>query len=380
MATRFPEIEPTNSFFENFTKVEEEINSLFETFIKAVRARRDQLLLKLNGIKQDYFDKEETRNKQLEELQSLIQEATQEPDVRTINRLEKCKKPTHLPIPMFRTEDPHPLLQQIEGMGSVEDVVGIYAKKLDPFLSMGRGGVKKGGLNQPLGIGLEGERRIYFCDSWNSRIQVFSRNGTFRKEFGKGQLVMPHSIVLHDNCALVSDWGQHAVFKFRMYRFVCRSPVGVLSSPRVLTTDENREVFVADCNNNRIAVLNSELQFLNEIGDGKLKSPSAVKIHLNEIFVADESKPHNVHVFSKSADLLYSFINLRSGNGYIFMCFDKFNNILISDSEDKSIQIFTIKGQLLYCIKCGGNPAGIEVTNDNTIVCAMRNLHSIKFY
>ena len=95
----------------------------------------------------------------------------------------------------------------LEKVGSVEDVAKIYSDKHEPVMSMGKGGLKKGELNRPLGISLEGERRIHFCDSWNSRIQVFSRNGTFRKEFGKGLLVMPHSVVLRGKYALVSGLG-----------------------------------------------------------------------------------------------------------------------------------------------------------------------------
>ena len=43
---------------------------------------------------------------------------------------------------------------------------------------------------------------------------------------------------------------------------------GVLSSPRVLTVD-NCEVFVADCNNNRIAIFNPDLEVCKRIREGK---------------------------------------------------------------------------------------------------------------
>ena len=97
------------------------------------------------------------------------------------------------------------------------------------------------------------------------------------------------------------------------------------------------------------------------------------------MFVLDKNKSHNnVHVFSKSADLLYSMISVKNGTSFMFMCLDQFNNIIISDTDYKSIQIFTFEGQLINSIQCEGYPMGVAVTNNNTIVCAESD--SIKFY
>ena len=86
-----------------------------------------------------------------------------------------------------------------------------------------------------------------------------------------------------------------------------------------------------------------------------------------------------MYVFSKSADLLYSIISAkRETFSLIFLCLDQFSNIIISVQKDKSIQIFTLEGQLIHSIQCGECPNGIAVTNNNTIVCAVDG--SIKFY
>ena len=82
----------------------------------------------------------------------------------------------------------------------------------------------------------------------------------------------------------------------------------ISSYPSGLAVDRN-EVLVADCNNNNIAVLN--LEYLREIGKGFLKYPWDVKRYSNKIFVLDRNTSHNVHVFSKSADLLYSMISVK---------------------------------------------------------------------
>ena len=55
-----------------------------------------------------------------------------------------------------------------------------------------------------------------------------------------------------------------------------KSAEGAVSLPSGLTVDRN-EVLVADTANNRIAVLNLELEYLREIGKGILKYPYDVK-------------------------------------------------------------------------------------------------------
>ena len=117
-------------------------------------------------------------------------------------------------------------------------------------------------------------------------------------------------------------------------------------------------------------MLSLDLKLIRELGNKKLINPRDVKVNNNKVFVADNSEHHNVHVFSKLGDLLNSIINLRSGISFIFICFDKFNNIIISHWLGKIIQIYTLEGQLIHNIKCDNSPTGIAVTQDNIIICA----------
>ena len=56
--------------------------------------------------------------------------------------------------------------------------------------------------------------------------------------------------------------------------------------------------------------------------------------------------------------------------GLIYLCFDLNNNIIVSDSINKSIQIYTISGELIHRIFCKSYPNGIAVdNNNNNIIC-----------
>ena len=403
MATRFPQIKPISITLDPFARVEQEIRSFFDTIIRKATIRRDELLQQLNNLKQDYLCKEEARKRQVRDFEHMIEKfddmSIQKNSSLVLNRenieetkgeLRKAEQPTPVPVLYFNTKDLQSLLTKLEWIGTVQEVSRLYFDKMKPVGSIGKFGMKKDELSLPLGIRIDEGENIYVCDSGNSRIQIFSKLGKFLTEFGKGQLVSPHDIALKDGWAFVSDSRLCSILKFQTsnFKLIEKSVRVLLRDPYGLTVDRD-EVLVADNDNNRIAVLNLDLQYLREIGKGVLEFPCDVKADLNRIFVVDRNTSHNVHVFSKSADLLYSMISVKKDSvnflvsdmraeGVMFMCLDQFGNLIISESEDKSVQIFTLEGQLIHSIQCEGFPRGIVVTNNNTIVCGMS--YSIMFY
>ena len=333
----------------------------------------------------EYLNKEEARIKQVLDIQKLISQLTQtnvqqnpivklqEDQVKNLREQQKkYEKPTPVPFPVVRTEGLESLLEQLRRFGTVEEVGGPYREKNNPVREFGKEGNKKGELYYPIGLALYRNESIYIADALNNRIQIFSTAGKFVAEFGKGQLYSPHSIALNNKWVFVSDCLLSVVFKFqiRNNKFVCQSAKGELSFPLGIIVDTNGEVLVADYYNNRIAVLNSELKLVREIGKGKLVGPRDVKINKNNIFVADNNEINNIHIFTESGVIIRSFIKLDKGTGLIYFCFDLYNNIIVSDNDSVSIQIYTINGELIHKIVCKNYPRGIAVDNNNNIICA----------
>ena len=382
MAERFPQTKiPINAFIE----VEQLIRSTFDRLIGAATERRDQLLVQLKDMRLEYLKKEESRIKQVSDIKKLItklMEASiqQNPTVKLqeeqVKNLEEQQKnyenPTPVPFPGVSTEGFESLLEQLRGFGAVEEVGGPYREKNNPVREFGKQGNKKGELYDPTGLALHRNESIYIADSWNNRIQIFSTAGKFVAEFGKKQLSYPYSIALNDKWVFVSDSVIEAVLKFQITnnKLVCQSAIGELSFPRGITVNRNGEVLVADNNNNRITLLNSELKLVREIGKGKLVGPRDVKINKNNIFVADSNEINNIHIFTESGVIISSFIKLDKGTGPLYLCFDLYNNIIVSDNWSNSIQIYTINGELIHKIVCKNNPNGIAVDNNNNIICA----------
>ena len=381
MASRFPESEP--SLHSNpFERAELLIKSTFKSLMKKLEEKRDQLLVELHEMSANYFSKEETRQKQMKDLDQLIakiQEATieqnlivdlQEQEIQKMQkRKEKFQQPTPIPLPHFDTSLLEDLLQKIERFGSLQDVAPIYRTKVHPIRSIGKEGKGRVELDHPRGVAIDGKGNIFIADTGNGRIQLVSLEGQFIGEFGKKELGIPYSIALYNDWLLVTDLDLSKVLKYKTqnYKLECKSELKLNMSLGI--TVDNNEVFVADCNNNRIVVLSLDLKLIRELGNKKLVNPHDVKVNNNKVFVADSSKHHNIHVFSKLGDLLNSIINLRGRTGSIFLCLDKFNNILISDCLGKIIQIYTSEGLLIHSIECDYGPMGVAVTQDNIIIC-----------
>ena len=123
MASRFPQSElPTNAFIE----AEQLIRSTFDRIIGAATERRDQLLVQLNAMRLDYLNKEETRKKQVSELEKMTKHLkemnieqnpilkVQEDQIKNIQKeLKKYETPTPVPFPGYSTEGLESLLEQL---------------------------------------------------------------------------------------------------------------------------------------------------------------------------------------------------------------------------------------------------------------------------
>ena len=370
-----------------FDRVEHLIRFTFEQIARAVIERRDQILVQLHDLKLNYLNKEIARKKQLTDLENIMgqlneayisrnQNAHQQEDYTLHMREEmsKSKHPTPSPFPVFNTEGLQFLMQLLECFGSVQDRPGLYKDKIKAVKCFGKRGSKKGELYHPRGVALHEDSMIYVSDCGNCRIQVFSIDGKFISEFGKGHLKEPSSIVLYDRWIFVSDQALNAILKFEQpnYKLISSSVDGMLDFPLGLTADSNGRVLVADSRNHRVAVCSTELQLIGEIGQYQLKCPVDVKININQVFVIDQSEKNSVHIFSSSGDIKQSWLQVENSNGPKFLCFDSFNNILISDNDRNSIQIYTMDGVLMHTIPCEA-PMDIRVTDSLDLICISVN-------
>ena len=126
-------------------------------------------------------------------------------------------------------------------------------------------GAEPGQMQEPVGIALDAEGRLYVADTWNRRIQVFGPDLTFEREWpvvawdgmsvvnkpylavheGRVYVTDPegYRIIVYDRDGAVVDvWGQYG------------SDLGAMNLPTGIAVDAIGRVLVADSDNHRVVV------------------------------------------------------------------------------------------------------------------------------
>ena len=155
-----------------------------------------------------------------------------------------------------------------------------------------------------------------------------------------------------------------------------------LHSPRGLTVSTDGDVFVADCDNNRIKILDESLRFKRHVTHQSMKRPLDVKLTRDEMFVLCHSSPC-VLVFSHAGEMTRFLFTRGYGMQVtyaLFFCLDAEQNLLISDFGVNNVKIFSKDGILLHIIGQAGHergmfyqPKGIALTKSLNLVILSNN-------
>ena len=311
---------------------------------------------------------------------------------RKIRDLQVVEKETEVVFECDTTQ----LEQTISVWGQLieREITPDYPALQQPSISVGREGTAEGELFIPKGVVFdENSQRIYVANGGlsygNSYISVFSVTGEYTDRFCIGQVVNPTGIAISGDNVFVSDSFFCCVNKFTFPGFQFVSNVGEEGSdveefdyPRNLTLADGY-VCVADCRNNRIAVMSTELDHENYITHPTMRRPCDVKVNNNKVYVLSDRDSPCLHVFSLSGEKIRSLITRdKDGNAQVrechSFCFDKKQNILMTDYADCNIKVFSQEGALLHTLGDTQEeekiirPTGITLTDNNIIICISR--------
>ena len=150
---------------------------------------------------------------------------------------------------------------------------------------------------------------------------------------------------------------------------------GMFTFPYGMAVSDRDEILVADGNNHRVQVFDSNGTFLRSFGRkgenaGEFNCPIGIAIDKDrKIFVAD-CKNHRVQIFSWEGRHLGSFGGKGSLDSQFLypwgLSLDSNNNVIVADSDNKLIKIFTPHGKFImkiggpgsfsfpfHCVQCG---------------------------
>eukprot|EP00800_Vazella_pourtalesii_P020881 TRINITY_DN756_c0_g1_i4.p1 TRINITY_DN756_c0_g1~~TRINITY_DN756_c0_g1_i4.p1 ORF type:complete len:216 (-),score=43.09 TRINITY_DN756_c0_g1_i4:95-742(-) len=201
----------------------------------------------------------------------------------------------------------------------------------------------------------------------------------------------PHGIALHRDNIYVTDYWTHAVLHFKMkqqIRHVATFGRGRGSSdkqlnyPLGLTVSTDGDVFVADCDNHRIKILDPSLRFKRHVTHQSMKKPRDVKLTRDEMYVLCDDSPC-VRVFSHAGEMTRSLVTRGDGmqvSDAYFFCLDAQQNLLISDYGAHNVKIFSKDGTCLHTVGQEGHgrgmlyqPRGVALTKDLNLVIVSNN-------
>ena len=147
----------------------------------------------------------------------------------------------------------------------------------------------------------------------------FSEEGEYIKSFGQKQLFYPEGVAFNGDNLYVSDSMHCAMFRYKLpdYRFISR--VGKMGSgqnrfrdPSNIYVASNGDVYLADCNNNRVVVMDCDLQFKQIIQHSSMTEPIDLKFLKDELYVLSDSDNPVLHVFNKAGNKIRSLITHHS--------------------------------------------------------------------
>ena len=409
MAVRFPDpIHPVDP-------VELEINQQFDQLIACLQQRRMSLLATYRDTRAQIAARHTARAREERELliakvemQGLLQmNQLRETQERILAEIEQKLAEVRVPQPethvVFRGNCGH-LEQLIAGVGElVEEAVPVVPRYEDmrPIVAVGKKGQSPGELWTPQGVAIdENTNMIYVAEGLGPhRVSIFSETGAFIDTFSHEDMRAPCGIAIHRDNLYVTDPVAHAVFRFKIeadMRLVAKlgsqgSSVGQFDWPLGLSVSPNGDVFIADIGNYRIQILDDSLHFQRSITHQIMEHPRAIKLTPDEVYVLCHVSPC-ILVFSHAGEKIRSLVT-QGGLGMQigsadFFCLDRKQNLLISDSVNHQVRIFSKEGTHLHTIGQPGQqagmfccPMGIVLTeNLKLIIVSMNDDYSLQIF
>ena len=387
------------------SRVREKIQTKFVEFIHCLKARENELLRELDNILAYYLsyrselEKIYHRKNEIEETKMYHENKLQSSHIKSVHedcitRLNTELKSIETPIEpkMVSFEcDSNKMLAELNNLGKLVEKVrsGIdYKSKKQPLVSVCEKGKGLKQLGCPRDVTVDNKTgKIYIADTLNNCVKVFDSTGKYLFKFGdnedEGNMDRPLSVAIYGKRILISQVNDYLLNYQLNGKFI--SIIGKYGNgelefnyPYGLTIDGSiGNIYVSDCNNNRIQILSQNFRFIFQFGKDTLKYPRDVKLSKEFIFVLDESNPC-LHLFNYNHILQKSVISRGYGMQVIYPYYffiDQTDNILISDCGSSSINILNKEFQLIHKISVSPKPMGITVDKRGRVivVCQAEN-------
>ncbi|XP_068747061.1 E3 ubiquitin-protein ligase TRIM71-like [Montipora capricornis] len=280
--------------------------------------------------------------------------------------------------------------------------VEVKRRQFRPVLSFGEQGSDAGMVSSPWGVAVNDKDEIAVSEVGNHRVQIFARNGTHLRSFGKngnqqGEFNFPAGIAFHDNKIIVADLSNHRIQLFSDEGHYLNQFGGKESRdhqfqrPYGLSIDSDGSIIVADCDNRLIKIFSRDGRFLRSIGtEGSFIDPFHCIQHDNFLIVSDKGD-HSIKVFNMEGIFLYKFGKQGKGDGELnnpgCLSVDIAGHLLVCDRSNHRVQVFKLSGKFVTKFGAKGTregefncPVSTAVLSDGKIIVTEFNNHRVQIF
>ena len=165
-----------------------------------------------------------------------------------------------------------------------------------------------GEFNKPSGLAFDANDNLYLVDSYNHRVQVFTREGRYLYQFGSegkgdGQFSYPWGIEIdHAGNVWVADWRNDRIQKFTpdgqfLMKFGSTGDGdGQFNHPTKVAVDKQGIIYVADFKNDRLQVFDADGNYMTKLlGEATLSKWGQERVQLDPTIVRAREMAHNLH-------------------------------------------------------------------------------------
>ena len=388
--------------------VEITINQLFNKIIFCVNQRRVTVLTMYQDMKRDIISRPLVLARQEEELTGLRADIEERLQLNVHRELqEKVLAEIELKLAEVRTPRPDKravfrsqsvtVEQLITELGEVlEEEVPLVPnyQAMRPVVAVGKKGETPGDLYCPKGVAIDSNDHIFVVEGGDfkphARISVFSERGDFLDCFIPQDMIEPYGIAIHGTNMYLTDTRADEIFQFKVetgFPFVAKHGIagiqfGEFDNSRNLAVSNEGDIYIADCINKRVLVLNSSLTHFRYFTNRPINYPQDIKLTADEVYVLCIDSPC-MHVFSRAGEELRSLVSRGESMQItkpLFFCLDSAENIIFSDNLTHNVKIFTKEGNLLKTLGEEGYqvgmlyfPRGLALTRGLSLVVVSYN-------
>ena len=255
------------------------------------------------------------------------------------------------------------------------------------------------GVLVPIGVAINGKGEVVVAE-WEARcVSVFSPCGKKLRSFGthgsgEGQFQKPTGVAVDgEGNLIIADYGNHRIQKFTADGHFLeavgskgRGPLQFSFPCGIAYSASNKKVYVADTGNNRIQILNSDLQFgRRSTGKGLFHTFCGVAIDsTGTVYVADAIN-HRIQVLTADGKFLRLFGRRGAGRGELDLPYgiavDASGLVYVSELNNNRVSVFTSEGGFVTSFGRRGSgpgqfndPRGLAVDSSGVVyVCDSKN-------